>query len=106
MAPELIFYKTMIYSIIVNYYSKKKIGLIQKVLILVSTVFPNSHIKLNKSFLYMSSIKSIKFYITCLKYCHVFNRSDYRRSWIDNWIYWVTHSYTQLQCTHYSRHSH
>jgi hypothetical protein len=20
--------------------------------------------------------------------------------WIDNWIYWITHSYTQLQCIH------
>jgi hypothetical protein len=26
--------------------------------------------------------------------------------WIDNWIYWVIHSYTQLQCNHYSRPSH
>jgi hypothetical protein len=30
------------------------------------------------------------------------NGSDYRRGWIDNWIYWVTLQ-LQLQCTHYSR---
>jgi hypothetical protein len=22
--------------------------------------------------------------------------------WIDNWIYWITHSYTQLQCIHFT----
>jgi hypothetical protein len=24
----------------------------------------------------------------------------YKTGWIDNWIYWITHSYTQLQCIH------
>jgi hypothetical protein len=22
--------------------------------------------------------------------------------WIGNWIYWITHSYTQLQCIHFT----
>jgi hypothetical protein len=25
--------------------------------------------------------------------------------WIDNWIYWITHSYTQLQCIHFITHN-
>jgi uncharacterized membrane protein YwaF len=29
---------------------------------------------------------------------------DYYKTgyWIDNWIYWITHSYTQLQCIHFT----
>jgi hypothetical protein len=27
-------------------------------------------------------------------------RLIYDGYWIDNWIYWITHSYTQLQCIH------
>jgi hypothetical protein len=25
----------------------------------------------------------------------------YKTGWIDNWIYWITHNYTQLQCMHF-----
>jgi hypothetical protein len=25
--------------------------------------------------------------------------------WIDNWIYWITNSYTQLQCIHFITHN-
>jgi hypothetical protein len=25
--------------------------------------------------------------------------------WIDNWIYWITQSYTQLQCIHFVTHN-
>jgi hypothetical protein len=31
-------------------------------------------------------------------------RLIYNRYWIDNWIYWITHSYTQLQCIHFTTH--
>jgi hypothetical protein len=33
-----------------------------------------------------------------LKYCHAYTRRLYKTGWICNWIYWITHSYTQLQC--------
>jgi hypothetical protein len=28
----------------------------------------------------------------------------YKTGWTDNWIYWITHSYTQLQCIHFTTH--
>jgi hypothetical protein len=29
-------------------------------------------------------------------------RLIYDGYWIDNWIYWITHNYTQLQCIHFT----
>jgi hypothetical protein len=29
----------------------------------------------------------------------------YKTGWIDNWIYWISHSYTQLQCINFITHN-
>jgi hypothetical protein len=33
-------------------------------------------------------------------YCRTYSGDYIYGYWIDNWIYWITHSYTQLQCIH------
>jgi hypothetical protein len=34
------------------------------------------------------------------EYCRAYVATIWDGYWIDNWIYWITHSYTQLQCIH------